>query len=435
MRKQLKAVVIAMLVMQVAGCSILTESGLTPDRLLGKVDKQGQAADNTKGTQRSEAKVANPPARTLRFDGHEIVLGETEHEVIDTARLVGMLGPLIEKQKFQTAANLIARYRETGERLLLERWATGADNEVVQLVADVLSRRSPQSEANWKSLLAIARQQKTQAVQYQAHRNSFAEELKTSEPSNETAEALLAAALKVQHPLVRIDAFRLLGLRELVAGRHAWAESQFRQGIEQAMATGGHRIAADLWLMVAESARRGNQGAATSQAWNNALDLHLTTYRADEPVDIGFWQLADKTRPALFEWPEEVGQLLASHLAATGCSTESPEMVLWTTVAQAQYDRGEFQTALVNFKRAETLSREPNVKWLRIAQARCLAGMGQAPAAAAILRCPQPPWQPWGRLKFKLAPINRVPSCFTSLYRRHRRTIGQGSLKRWLIWP
>jgi tetratricopeptide (TPR) repeat protein len=139
---------------------------------------------------------------------------------------------------------------------------------------------------------------------------------------------------------------------------------------------------------VAESARRGNQGAATSQAWNNALDLHLTTYRADEPVDIGFWQLADKTRPALFEWPEEVGQLLASHLAATGCSTESPEMVLWTTVAQAQYDRGEFQTALVNFKRAETLSRELNVKWLRIAQARCLAGMGQAPAAAAILSGP-----------------------------------------------
>jgi tetratricopeptide (TPR) repeat protein len=143
-----------------------------------------------------------------------------------------------------------------------------------------------------------------------------------------------------------------------------------------------------LWLIVAESARRSSQISTTSQAWTNAINLHLSAYNSDEPLDIGFWLLADKTRPESQSWPAEVGNQLASQLASIGCVAESSEMVLWAAVAYSQYERGEFQSALVNYKKAETLVQGNNALWLRIAQAKCLAGMRQAPAAAAILSGP-----------------------------------------------
>ncbi len=63
-------------------------------------------------------------------------------------------------------------------------------------------------------------------------------------------------------------------------------------------------------------------------------------------------------------------------------------MVLWACVAEAQYERGQMQPALVNFKRAEAATKGENVLWLRIAQSKCLAALGQVPAASAILSGP-----------------------------------------------
>ncbi len=46
------------------------------------------------------------------------------------------------------------------------------------------------------------------------------------------------------------------------------------------------------------------------------------------------------------------------------------------------------QPALVNFKKAEAATTGENVLWLRIAQSKCLAALGQVPAASAILSGP-----------------------------------------------
>jgi ATP/maltotriose-dependent transcriptional regulator MalT len=124
-------------------------------------------------------------------------------------------------------------------------------------------------------------------------------------------------------------------------------------------------------------------------AWTNAVNLQLSSAKPDHPLDVSFWLLADKTRPESANWPVEVAANLASSVTQIGCSPEAnSEMVLWSAIAQAQLGRGEMQAALVNFKKAETLAQGNNVMWLRIAQAKCLAGMGQAPAASAILSGP-----------------------------------------------
>ncbi len=387
MRQRFRKLAILALTTHLVGCSVLNESGFTPDSVMKLAADKRADRENSNGD--LAGKVANPPAKTLRFDGHEIVLGESEHAGLDVDRFVVMLEPLIFQQRMQSAAAIILRHPETGERLLAERWGSHADDAVVQFVAEVLSRRTTNAESSYKSLLAAARSQRAAATAYQSLRNSFADELRSNEPSGEASEKLLQSSLKLAHPLVRIDALRLLGLKELVAGRNAWAESQFRQAIELATASGNNLMAAELWLTVAEAARRSNQMSTANTAWSNAINLHLTANKNAPQLDTSFWLLADKTKSEAVVWPTEVTAALGRFLQPTGCTADgSTEMVLWAAIAQSQFQRGEMQVALVNFKRAETLSSGNNALWLRIAQAKCLAGMSQAPAASAILSGP-----------------------------------------------
>jgi tetratricopeptide (TPR) repeat protein len=386
MKKPTRSILILFLALQVTGCSILSESGISPTSLLHFANEASGEPAKKDGT---VAKIANPPARTIRFDGHEIVLGEAENQIVDPDKLVSMLEPLIVEQRLQTAATMILRHRESAERLLAERWATAADDGVIQLSAEVLSRRSTRADMSWKSLLKYGKAHKEIATRYQTLRNSFADEMRLSDPSNEMAEQLQQASLKVNHPLARMDALRLLGLRELVAGREAWAESLFRQAIEMATASGNPLVAAELWLTVAEAARRSNQMPTATIAWTNAVNQHLSSCKRDQPVDVSFWVLAEQIRPESINWPAELSTALGAHAQRIGCSVEGGSaMVLWASIAQAQFERGELQAALVNFKKSETLVKDSNVMWLRIAQAKCLAAMGQAPAAAAILSGP-----------------------------------------------
>ena len=388
MRKINRTLLVLALAANVSGCSMFTDS-LSPTALLRHVTELNAEHGNDLASATEKNKVANPPARTIRFDGHEIVLGDAESQVIDTDKLLEMLEPLVTEGRFQSAAKLIERHRESSERLLAERWATTADDPVIKLAASVLSKRSSKPETSWTSLLKYAKEQPNSAKNYLELRNAFAAEMQTSDPSNDKATQLQQAAQKVGHPLVRIDALRLLGLRELVAERNAWAESLCRQAVDVANKAGNPLLAAELLLMVAESARRSDQDKLAVEAWTVAVNTHLSSIKKEQPIDAGFWLLAEHIRPEAMTWPDDLTDTLGSHATAIGCSLDGgAEMILWACIAQAQFDRGEMQMALVNFKKAETHGDGDNVMWLRIAQSKCLAGMGQAPAAAAILSSP-----------------------------------------------
>ncbi|MFO0942138.1 MAG: hypothetical protein U0930_15480 [Pirellulales bacterium] len=126
MRRTFRKLAILALTVQFVGCTALTESGLTTDNVMKLIaDKR---ADRENASVDSAGKVANPPAKTLRFDGHEIVLGESENVSLDVDRFVGMLEPLIFQQRMQSASAIVLRHRETGERLLAERWGSHPDD-------------------------------------------------------------------------------------------------------------------------------------------------------------------------------------------------------------------------------------------------------------------------------------------------------------------
>lgn len=368
------------LTVSMTGCSVLTDSSLTASL---------SRAASAESEDAAESQIANPPARTIRFDGHEIVLGDAEAEPVDSEKFVAMLQPLVEQKRFRSARWLVQHRREASQRLLSERWASGFEDPVIQLVADELSLRDGREDSNWNSLLKLAKDKPKVAKPYQELRNTFAAELQTADPSNDKAAQLQQLAQEVNHPLVKIDSLRLLGLRELVAQRTGWAESLCRQAIEVATKSGNPTVAAELWLMVAEAARRSDQATISAQAWSSGVTLHLSSTKADAPIDVAFWLMAEHTRPKDKPWPSELTSHLASHVKTVGCSAEcEPEVAFWTSIGGAQFQRNEMQAALLNFKRAETLVSGSDAMWLRIAQSKCLAAMGQTPAASAILSGP-----------------------------------------------
>lgn len=388
MKFQAQRLSVILALLPVIGCSTISLSDHSPVRMLRSTIDKSNSADHERPSS-SEVKIANPPARTLRFDGHEIVLGQSENEAISAERLSGKIQALVREQKMQSAARLILLHRESAERLISEQWASGADDPAMQLVAHVLSTRATRQDESWTTLIAFGKSKKPAAIEYQNLRNAFAEELQTNDPSDESAERLMQAAIKVAHPLARVDALRLLGLRELVAGRNAWAESQFRQAIEVASASGNPMMAAELWLTVAEAARRSNQAEAAASAWSQAIQQHLAAHRPEHPLDVSFWLLAEKTRQESSQWPGDISTAVQPFVnKVCGAIEGGSQVSLWTAVADAQFQRGQWQSALVNFKRAETLANGDCVMWLRIAQAKCMAAMGQAPAASAILSAP-----------------------------------------------
>ncbi len=368
-----------------------TDSTLSPVSLLRHVtDVNSPNTESSASTLDTEKnKVANPPARTIRFDGHEIVLGNAESQPLSTDQLLEMLEPLVKEDRAYSASLVVERFRESSERLLAERWATSANDPVVKLVANVLSKRSNKPESSWNALLRFAKEQPNTAKHYLELRNAFASDLQSKDPSDDAAAQLQQAALKVAHPLVRVDALRLLGLRELVADRHAWSESLCRQSVEIANQAGNPLLAAEMGLMVAEAARRSEQPEHANKAWIDAVNLHLANCKRGQSLDVSFWLLAEHIRPESQAWPDDLADAMNAHCTNLGLSSEDgTEVLFWSAIAQTQLERSEMQQALINFKKAETLATGNNKMWLRVAQSKCLAGMGQTPAAAAILSGP-----------------------------------------------
>lgn len=388
MQRNLQNFLCLLLACPAIGCSTLSVSDLTSRNLIDSINSPIQKLSG-KNSEVQET-VANPPAKTLRFDGHEIVLGQSEHQGVDPSEWEEQVRRFIDQGKSFSARQIILQHRELSERILIERWASQPQDPLMLRLASTLSNRDAQDDTNWSALLQIAQEQNSDLTRdYLALRSAFASELQEDDPSNGSAEELLKASVQVGHPLIKIDALRLIGLRDLVAGRYAWSQSHFRQAIEIAQSSGHPQLAAQLWLLVAESARRNEQYDLAQTAWSDAIKLHLDHDQIEQPLDVGFWLLADKTRPASGKWPDVLAKYWAKRLQTLGCNaTASTEVTLWASIAHAQFERGELQAALVNFKKAETQADGSNAMWLRIAQAKCLAGMSQAPAASAILSGP-----------------------------------------------
>ncbi|MCG8651356.1 MAG: hypothetical protein MI861_16065, partial [Pirellulales bacterium] len=294
-------------------------------------------------------------------------------------------------EKYFTASHKISQDLTVAGQVLWDRCANPADQALVRFIANASSQTVPPT-ISWNSLLESFQANAANGNAYKQARSLFVNKLKAGQSTDSEAETLRDTSLKLNHPLATIDTFRLLALRELVAGRNAWAESLFLQATEVAEQHGDLAQASELWLMVATTAHRSEQRTTAKDAWLKAIGYRATLLQqTDRPLDPTFWQRAETQRPKDTPWPSSITPALLAACQPVGCtlSSQSPaELVLWCAVATALYDDHQPQLALVKYKKAEAFAQDDNIMWLRIAQGKCLAALGQTHAAAAILSEP-----------------------------------------------
>lgn len=376
-----------------SGCTLFSrsDSSQSPTELEFPSRSLGDAS-HSDATQKSEGKVANPPVKTIRFDGREIVLGTAEMTPVATDKFCSELSMLLDQEKYLSASLLVSKNRDVAEQAIWERCTDPASERLVAYIAGILSREAS-TTISWDSLLSVWKAQPADRQLYHQARSDAIQRLKSDATSDQGWEQLRIVAERLNHPLVTVDALRLLGLRELVARRHDWAESLFLQSAEIAEQHGDSARAAELWLMAATTANRSERSVEAEKAWRKAVQkqLEYQSYAAARPLNVAFWTRVEEQRPTDVQWPPQLAAALSRFCHPVGCqiSPDSPaEFVLWCAVAVEQYKNAQPQLALVNFKRAEKLASGEDAMWLRIAQSKCLAALGQGPAAAALLSGP-----------------------------------------------
>jgi len=378
-------------IMLVMGCSAIDSSHPKSLReVLTKSSTSESEREPSKGDKDAPI-VANPPATTIRFDGREVVLGSVDETQISDDEFSHEVSTLFNSERFYTASNRIARNPGVAEQVLWNQCSNPKNRPLVQMIANQLSKSVPTTIA-WNGLLDRFAAVPGETKLYLETRKRVVGSLKAGELSDSNAKELRNVAQQVDHPLVMIDTLRLLALAELVAGRNAWAQSLFLQASEIADQHGDLARSSELWLMVATTANRSGELAAAKEAWHKAIEKRCAASNdSRRPLDHHFWVRAEAQRGTDVKWPSEISRALLNSCKSIGCqlTRESPvELVLWCAVASSQYDDRKPQLALVNYKKAESFASGDNMMWLRIAEGKCLASLGQTHAAAARLAEP-----------------------------------------------
>lgn len=382
----------AVMACSLVGCNVLTDSSQTLSSLPQDIAQALSPSGKVNGRKANgQPVVANPPATTIRFDGREVVLGTAEKPSLTPEQLNEQLIALLLHGKRYSASRLVAVNMPVAEQLLWELAGQSQAREQTELIASVLSVGMDPA-VSWNGMLAQATNLPAAAAIYYSKRNQFARKLQAEEPSEAECEQLRLAAQGLKHPLVMIDALHLYAVRELVAGRHAWAESLLLQAIDLAERNRDNGRAADMCLMATVTAQATGELKKSQNAWLKAIEYQVAFQAtSDGRFDIAFWKRANELRPTGTPWPQVVSQSLAEHAKFVGCKLTShtpPELVVHCVFGTSDYMAGNPQLALIHFKQAEGVARPDDVLWLRIAQGKCLAALGQTQAAAALLSSP-----------------------------------------------
>ncbi|MEO9931391.1 hypothetical protein [Rhodopirellula bahusiensis] len=310
---------------------------------------------------------------------------------ISTNQFCSELKQLLNQERSFSASEFVDTHDEVAEQAFWERCVTKADDKLVDFIAVQLSSDVP-SAMSFTSLRSTLQANSTQTLAYHRLRSRFISQLKSEEPSEQNAEQLRSMAEEMDHPLVMLDVLRLLGLREMKRECFESTESLYVQAAKIAGEHRDHAREDKLWLMIADTSLRSGRLSDARTAWTKAIQGHVDLHREEKRrFDSKFWIQAIEQRPSEEEWPEEVAVALVSFGQMTGCHlswASRPELVLWCAIGSAQYERSEFQAALLHFKNAESFATGDDVMWLRILQSKCLASLGQNVAAAALLSGP-----------------------------------------------
>ena len=380
----------------ISGCSIISDR--MPSNL--KLDKSGESDSRPIGERADSAsqaaRVSNPRAQQIRFDGQERLLGGGSCEALPTQRLLNQLRELHKAKKLRTAKTLVQLHRRSARRLLLQspgQASRDQENQAVMgLIAATLDDGSTTN--SWRRLLEDCSQNPGAAKQWESIISSVGDSEIPSESTIQSINELSQLATRLDNPLLRIEAMRLSGESQVATEQTSAAIESLVSAAELAAKEGSSSLASDLWLMSCEASLRIDEVKQARQCWQAAVASQLTSIHArgaSQPlptIDAVFWEQAERLAYPGDEFPTELTVALAPWYSRLGIQVDetlSPSVALWAAIANYQLATGQPHVAALSIKKAETHAPQHMRPYLQIALARSMAAQGQQAVATTIL--------------------------------------------------
>ena len=375
----------------IAGCSNISDR--IPKRLsLGEFQTKDARPIGERAESASQAaRVSNPPAQQIRFDGQEQLLGGGNCESLPTQKLLAQLVQLEEAKKFRSAKTLVRLHKRSARRLLLESTSRSGE-AVMNLVATTLDEGT--ASKPWGKLLADCQRKPREAKQWQSLLINIGASPKDSDATTQAIEELAQVGSQFDNSLLRIEAMRLSGELQVATEQTTAAIETFVSAAELAAKEGPPSLASDLWLMSCEASLRADEVQQARQCWKAAVSSQLTSIHARSPqqslptIDSVFWEQAVRLAHPSDELPKELTVALAPWHSRLGTKVDeslSPSVALWSAIAEYQLATGQPHLAALSIKKAETNAPASSRPYLQIALARAMAAQGQHSVATTIL--------------------------------------------------
>ncbi|MEO1530138.1 MAG: hypothetical protein AAFX06_32465 [Planctomycetota bacterium] len=375
-------------VISLTGCAVVTRP---VSESLGLLDRGEPDVASISQRADEAARVSNPPAQHIRFNGSEHLLGGGSCQAIPTLELLTQVRTLKKSKKDRSAALFVQLHRRSAQRLLLERTGQTSD-PAIAFVAAVLDRHA--SQTLWSDHVDQCQMQTELALEWQ----TLLEELRAADLDSELQaslpERLAQLADQLKSPLLRIEALRLSGQLQAASEQTPVPIESLVSGAELASSVGAPSIASDLWLMASEASLRIDAVQQARKCWGAAVSSQIASLGSSAndqrlpSIDSVFWEQAVRLAHPGDPLPDEVISTLAPWCERLGIPVVSgltPDTALWSAISEYQLVTGQPHLASLSLKRAESQAPSSARPMLQIALARAMAAQGQQAVAATIL--------------------------------------------------
>lgn len=390
--------VAAAIIGTVIGCKAVTDGsvGLFRSPLTGANSAASETITQRALAASETLSISNPPAKQIRFDGKEQLLGGGACQSMTVDALRTAVRGLVERQKRRSAVAFIQLHERSAQAWLL-RDIDRHDGQT-ELVAATLD--ADKQNPVWRQHQAACRQRSEAAVAYQQARSRLVDATNTGQPVDSWGEQLYQHAEAVASIPLQIDASKLWAASLFARDRVDESLATLVQTAERANQSGMPRISSDLWLMACEASLHDEQVDQARSCWKAAVANQLTSIRMRSDaervpaVDTVFWEHADRLIHPEDSYPAELKLAFSPWLAKLGIKVDEPiaaegqrdaSVALWSAIAQFQLATGQPHLATLSLKRAEQDAKEAVRPWLRIASARALAAQQQDVLATSLL--------------------------------------------------
>jgi hypothetical protein len=337
---------------------------------------------------RGPTQTTNFKPATVNVAGNRLGSQDARQPSLSAGELTGKVAALLSSNRENDARRLVQRHPDAALEALRATTQAQATLPPWLFIAQVHDDQCLAGNAQgWSNLLKDRAAQPKRYAGWDDSRAKFVQLMRQGKHDE-------AVALKLHryapHPRLEIDGLRLQAEAYQTLDKPGSAGEMLQKAMHIAGAADEYQRAC-LLLELAEADRRAGKGDQAAATWQSAVMAGSALLNASSPIiDPGWWEQAASLRIVPVAWPNDCEKAIASSsgivTVSASVGSEGVEARLWQSIGQWRLNRHETQAALVAFKRAETMTRDPETQArIQLASAAALLALEQRPAAISVL--------------------------------------------------